>query len=87
MTRSDIWGPESVKQCVAAGLGLSLISEHAVVDDVRWESLAVLAVSPRPRSRPVDLVCRRDRLRSPAERTFMGVLRMIGSWPRELSAR
>ncbi|MGW8885295.1 LysR family transcriptional regulator [Streptomyces sp. NPDC055749] len=87
VSRSDIWGPEAVKQCVAADLGLSLISEHAVVDDVRAGSLAVLDVSPRPRSRPVNLVRRRDRLLSPAERAFMGVLRAIGSWPSELPAR
>ncbi|MGW3495973.1 LysR substrate-binding domain-containing protein [Streptomyces sp. NPDC001020] len=24
-SRSDVWGPEAVKQCVAAGLGLALI--------------------------------------------------------------
>ncbi|MFE7356965.1 LysR family transcriptional regulator [Streptomyces sp. NPDC057543] len=80
----DIWGPEAVKQCVAAGLGVSLISEHAVVDDVRAGSLAVLPVTPRPRSRPISLVRRRDRVLSPAERAFMGLLREIGRWPREL---
>ncbi|MFB7217604.1 LysR family transcriptional regulator [Streptomyces sp. NPDC056227] len=83
----DIWGPEAVKQCVAAGLGVSLISEHAVVDDVRAGSLAVLPVTPQPRSRPISLVRRRDRVLSPAERAFMGLLREIGRWPQELPGR
>jgi DNA-binding transcriptional LysR family regulator len=80
----DVWGPEAVKQCVAAGLGVTLISEHAVVDDVRSGALVVLPVSPAPRSRPVNLVRRRDRLLSPTERAFMTLLRGNGSWPREL---
>ncbi|WP_218183142.1 LysR substrate-binding domain-containing protein [Streptomyces sp. PKU-EA00015] len=69
-----------------AGLGLALISEHAVVDDVRAGTLAVLPVSPVPRSRPVNLVRRRDRLLSPAERAFIELLRSVGEWPRELPA-
>ncbi|MET9518199.1 LysR family transcriptional regulator [Streptomyces sp. NPDC002994] len=84
VSHSDIWGPEAIKQCVAAGLGVSLISEHAVVDDVRAGTLAVIPVSPRPRPRPINLVQRRDRLLSPAERAFVGLLRQVGSWPREL---
>ncbi|WP_455356593.1 LysR family transcriptional regulator [Streptomyces sp. SYSU K217416] len=86
VSRGDVWGPEAVKQCVAAGLGVALISEHAVVDDVRAGSLNVVPVSPRPRSRPISLVRRRDRLLSPAERAFIGLLRTIGRWPRELPA-
>ncbi|MFI0980396.1 LysR family transcriptional regulator [Streptomyces sp. NPDC021093] len=82
----DVWGPEAVKQCVAAGLGITLISEHAVVDDVRSGALTVVPVSPAPRSRPVNLVRRRDRLLSPAEHAFMALLRTIAGWPRELPA-
>ncbi|MFE2379578.1 LysR family transcriptional regulator [Streptomyces sp. NPDC059398] len=86
VSHGDIWGPEAVKQCVAAGLGLTLISEHAVDGDVRAGSLAVVPVGPRPRSRPISLVSRRDRLLSPAERAFIALLRTTGSWPREASA-
>ncbi|MEU6009576.1 LysR family transcriptional regulator [Streptomyces sp. NPDC047453] len=84
VSRGEVWGPEAVKQCVAAGLGLALISEHAVVDDVRAGTLTVLPVDPAPRSRPVNLVRRRDRLLSPAERAFIELLRSVGQWPREL---
>ncbi|AJF69344.1 LysR family transcriptional regulator [Streptomyces vietnamensis] len=83
-SRSDVWGPEALKQCVSAGLGLALISEHAVVDDVRAGTLAILPINPLLRSRPVTLVYRRDRLLSPAERAFTTLLRSVGRWPREL---
>ncbi|MEV0322368.1 LysR family transcriptional regulator [Streptomyces sp. NPDC050658] len=84
VSRGDVWGPEALKQCVAAGLGVTLISEHAVVDDVCAGSLAVVPVTRPPRSRPVNLVSRRDRLLSPAERAFIDLLRTTDQWPREL---
>lgn len=84
VSRGDVWGPEALKQCVAAGLGVTLISEHAVVDDVCSGSLVVVPVTQPPRPRPVNLVSRRDRLLSPAERAFIGLLRTTDHWPREL---
>ncbi|MFF2508128.1 LysR substrate-binding domain-containing protein [Streptomyces sp. NPDC058067] len=86
-TRSDVWGPEAVKQCVAAGLGVALISEHAIVDDVQQAgSLAVLPVHPSPQPRHISLVRRRDRLLSPAEQAFVRLLRSPdGRWARELT--
>ncbi len=33
----------------------------------------------------MSLVHRRDRLLSPAERAFIGLLRTVGQWPRELT--
>ncbi|MFI7005869.1 LysR substrate-binding domain-containing protein [Streptomyces sp. NPDC050145] len=86
VSRSDVWGPEAVKQCVGAGLGVALISEHAVVDDVeRSGALTILPVEPEPSPRPVSLVRRRDRLLSPAERAFVQLLRSPdGIWAREL---
>ncbi|MFF0629235.1 LysR family transcriptional regulator [Streptomyces sp. NPDC004296] len=80
-SRADIWGPEAVKQCVAAGMGLALISEHAVVDELRAGTLAALPVTPAPQPRPISLVRRRDRLLSPAERAFLEVLRGVRHWP------
>lgn len=84
VSRGDVWGPEALKQCVAAGLGVTLISEHAVVDGVCAGSLAVVPVTEPPRPRPVNLVSRRDRLLSPAERAFISLLRTTDQWPREL---
>src|SRR6266508_597090 len=33
--RSEMWGPETLKQSVSAGLGVALISEHAVQHELR----------------------------------------------------
>jgi DNA-binding transcriptional LysR family regulator len=81
MAKADMWGPETIKQSVAAGLGISLISEHAIDAEVRDGRLAVLEVEPALRSRPVVVAYRRDRLLSPAERAFLGLVRGLRGWP------
>jgi DNA-binding transcriptional LysR family regulator len=81
MAKADMWGPETIKQSVAAGLGISLISEHAIDAEVRDGRLVVLEVDPPLRSRPVVVAYRRDRLLSPAERAFLGLVRGLRTWP------
>ena len=81
MAKADMWGPETVKQSVAAGLGISLISEHAIDAEVRDGRLVVLEVDPPLRSRPVVVAYRRDRLLSPSERAFLGLVRGLRTWP------
>lgn len=81
MAKADMWGPETIKQSVAAGLGISLISEHAIDAEVRDGRLVVLDVDPPLRSRPVVVAYRRDRLLSPAERAFLGLVRGLLTWP------
>jgi DNA-binding transcriptional LysR family regulator len=81
MAKADMWGPETIKQSVAAGLGISLISEHAIDAEVRDGRLMVLEVDPPLRSRPVVVAYRRDRLLSPAERAFLGLVRGLRTWP------
>lgn len=83
MAKADMWGPETIKQSVAAGLGISLISEHAIDAEVRERRLVVLDVQPSLRSRPVVAAYRRDRLLSPAERAFLGLVRGLRTWPAE----
>ena len=83
MAKADMWGPETIKQSVAAGLGISLISEHAIDAEVRERRLVVLDVQPPLRSRPVVAAYRRDRLLSPAERAFLGLVRGLRTWPAE----
>jgi DNA-binding transcriptional LysR family regulator len=83
MAKADMWGPETIKQSVAAGLGISLISEHAIDAEVRDGRLVVLDVDPPLRSRPVVVAYRRDRLLSPAERAFLGLVRGLRTWPAE----
>ncbi|MFD0632625.1 LysR substrate-binding domain-containing protein [Catenulispora yoronensis] len=81
MAKADMWGPETIKQSVAAGLGISLISEHAIDSEVREGRLVVLDIEPPLRSRPVVVAYRRDRLLSPAERAFLGLVRGLRTWP------
>ncbi|MFF8868337.1 LysR family transcriptional regulator [Streptomyces sp. NPDC015139] len=81
--RSDVWGSEALKRCVAAGLGLSLISEYAVRDEVTLGSLVVLDVDSGHQSRPISLLQRRDRLLSPPERAFVKLLKKQDSWSAE----
>ncbi|MCK7626363.1 LysR family transcriptional regulator [Streptomyces sp. RS10V-4] len=81
--RADIWGPETVKRCVAAGMGLALLPEHAVAAELRAGTLAALPVTPAPPPRPVSLVRHRDRPPSRAERAFLAVLRELRDGPGE----
>jgi len=79
--KSEMWGPETLKQSVSAGLGIALISEHAVQHEVRDGRLGVVDVEPALPARPIVVAQRRDRLLSPAERTFVEQLTKIKNWP------
>lgn len=78
---ADMWGSETLKQSVSAGLGVSLISEHAVARETADGVLAVIDVRPAPTVRPVVVAHRRDRLLSPAETAFLALLRELADWP------
>ncbi len=78
---ADMWGLETIKQAVMAGLGVSLISEHAIVTELEVNRLAVIDVAPGVAGRPVVVATRRDRLLSPAEKAFLSVLRDMRTWP------
>lgn len=79
--RSEVGAPEAIKQAVAAGLGVSLISEHAVADDVRGGRLAAVDVDPPTPTRPIVLAYRRERVLAPAEQAFVRLLREVQDWP------
>lgn len=81
VARADMWGLETIKQAVLAGLGISLISEHAIRTEVESGRLVVLDVDSPLDPRPVVVATRRDRLMSPAEQAFLQVLRDMGGWP------
>ena len=74
-TVMDLWSPEALKHAVAAGLGLAIISEHAV----RWEladrRLARLDVRGLPIKRPLWLVSRRASILTAPERALLEHLR------------
>ncbi|GAB3742995.1 LysR family transcriptional regulator [Nocardiopsis nanhaiensis] len=79
---AEIWGAETAKQAVRAGLGLALMSEHAVAGDVAAGLLSVLDVQPSREGRPITACHRRDRVLSPAESEFLGRLRELPGWPK-----
>jgi DNA-binding transcriptional LysR family regulator len=83
---TDAWGPEVLKRCVRAGLGISLVSEHAVADELLAGTLVVLPTAQPTEPRVVSLVRRRDRILSPAENAFMELVREQRSWPDETPA-
>ncbi|MEV5572568.1 LysR family transcriptional regulator [Spirillospora sp. NPDC052269] len=81
VSRSEIWGPETIKQAVASGLGVSLVSEHCVEAEVAERRLVVLPVAPEPSPRPIVVAHRRDRLLGPAEQEFIKLLKATHTWP------
>lgn len=78
---ADIWGAETIKRSVTSGLGITLMSEHAVADDVRAGLIAVIGVDPPIQGRAIVACHRRDRLLSPAESAFLTRLRALDDWP------
>jgi len=78
---TEVWGTETLKQSVHAGLGVSLISEHAVGHEVIDGRIASLTVEPTPAGRPIVAGHRRDRLLSPTEQAFLELLRRVDDWP------
>lgn len=79
--RAEMWGPETLKQAAAAGLGITLISEHAVARELATGVLVALDIAIPLESRPIVVAHRRDRLLSPAERAFRDLLHDTASWP------
>ncbi|WP_406002158.1 LysR family transcriptional regulator [Streptomyces sp. NBC_00829] len=80
-SHTDAWGPEVLKRCVRAGLGIALVSEHAVEDELRAGTLVTLPTEQSAEPRVISLVRRRDRILSPAEHAFMELVREQHGWP------
>ena len=77
----DLWGPDTLKEAVHAGLGLALLSEHVTLRERSSGMLVALEVKPPPPGREVFLVRRADRSLTPPEELFMALLDGIVSWP------
>jgi len=76
-----IWSAEAARESVRAGLGLALISEHVIGQDLRNGELVRLKIDPPPRRRPVTLVHRGETPLSSIEQAFVQLLSSIKSWP------
>ena len=75
---------ETVKQAVRAGLGISLLSEHTVRQELEQGVLAAVEVHPPPSGRPIVAAYRRERVLAPSENAFLCDLRDLNAWPNAL---
>ncbi|HET7868104.1 MAG TPA: LysR family transcriptional regulator [Burkholderiaceae bacterium] len=73
--RMALGSNEAVKHAVRAGLGLAVLSRHALAQDPAAEGLVVLPVAGFPLRRQWHLVWRRDRALSLPARTLLDDLR------------
>lgn len=76
-----IWSAEAARESVRAGLGLALISEHVVAQDLRSGELVRLKINPPPKRRPVTLVRMADQPLTPVEHRFVELISSIKAWP------
>ncbi len=77
----DLWGPDTLKEAVHAGLGLALLSEHSTARERASGLLEALDVQPPPPSRTVYLARRADRVLTPAEAAFVQLVEGLDAWP------
>jgi DNA-binding transcriptional LysR family regulator len=67
----EIASTQAIKQAVRAGVGVSLISRRAVVDECRARLLACVRITDLTVSRAFHLITHRDRSRSPIAQAFL----------------
>ncbi|HVR18466.1 MAG TPA: LysR family transcriptional regulator [Polyangiaceae bacterium] len=66
---------ETIKRSVEAGLGVSIVPEDTVKNEVRAGTLAALGFADGPFTRPVGIIHRKGREISPPARAFVELLR------------
>jgi DNA-binding transcriptional LysR family regulator len=67
----EIASTQAVKQAVRAGVGVSLISQRAVVDECRARLLACVKIRDLTVSRAFHMITHRERTRSPLAQAFL----------------
>ena len=73
--RMTLGSNEAIKHAVAAGLGLAVLSRHALAIDPAREGLCLLPVASMPIRRSWQLVWRQDRRLTRAAAVFMEFVR------------
>lgn len=73
--RATLGSNEAIKHAVAAGLGLGVLSQHALSSDPSKEGLAILPMVGFPLKRQWQLVWRKDRRLSLAAQSFVHEVR------------
>jgi LysR family transcriptional regulator, low CO2-responsive transcriptional regulator len=71
---AEMGSTEAVRQCVKAGLGVSILSSLAVAEDIRQGALVMLPLQGLTIQRPLYLVQRKNRQLSPIGHLFLNHL-------------
>ena len=72
---AEIGSTAAVKDAVKAGIGISILSRRAVIDDVNCGRLVAIAVKGHKLQRPFYLIQRKNRELSPVASVFLDYLR------------
>lgn len=73
----EVGSTEAIKAAVRAGLGIALVSDLAVRDEIASGALATVPVPGFERPRAFHLVARKDAWLGPAARAFRDVARGV----------
>jgi len=72
---AEIGSTEAIKEAVKAGIGISILSRRAVIDDVKCGRLVAVSVKDHKLQRPFYLIQRKNRALSPVASVFLDYLR------------
>ncbi|MEW6220693.1 MAG: selenium metabolism-associated LysR family transcriptional regulator [Thermodesulfobacteriota bacterium] len=72
---AEIGSTEAVRQCVKAGIGISILSRQAVAEDLAAGTLCAVSIDGQPLFRPFHLVRQRNRELSSACALFLEAVR------------
>ena len=72
---AEIGSTAAIKEAVKAGIGVSILSRRAVIDDVKCGRLVAVSVKNHKLQRPFYLIQRKNRALSPVASVFLDYLR------------
>ena len=72
---AEIGSTAAIKEAVKAGIGISILSRRAVLDDVKCGRLVAVSVKDHKLQRPFYLIQRKNRALSPVASVFLDYLR------------
>ncbi|ANS75259.1 transcriptional regulator [Paenibacillus yonginensis] len=79
----EFWSIEAIKQCVMAGLGLSLLPQISVHQELAEGKLVKLKWDDRPLRLSTQMVVHKKKWKSPALEAFLGIAKRHGAAWRE----
>lgn len=76
-----IWGAEGARECARAGLGIVLVSEHVIAQDLEFGTLRALRIDPPPPRRPVTALRPAGVRLTDLEAQFTTAFTGLEAWP------